>query len=130
MENEIMTEFDLGKVVGDDGNGIASIELLSTSGLQKTYRITYTDGNHFDFIVTDGSDATVTIVTAWEETLSDSKVPSEKLVKNSIPSLTGYLQTSDVVDNLTSTSTTAPLSANQGKQLNTLIGNAITYINQ
>lgn len=43
-------------------------------------------------------------------------------------SLTGYLQTTDVVDNLTSTSTTAPLSAKQGKVLNELIGYAITYI--
>ena len=44
-------------------------------------------------------------------------------------SLTGYLQTTDVVDSLTSTSTTAPLSAAQGKALKDLIGNAILYIN-
>ena len=43
-------------------------------------------------------------------------------------SLSGYLQTSDVVDSLSSTSTTAPLSANQGKVLNDMIGSAITYI--
>ena len=42
--------------------------------------------------------------------------------------ITGMLTTSDVVDNLTSTSATAPLSAKQGKALNDLIGNAITYI--
>lgn len=89
-----IAEYDLGKVKGDDGadgqdgadgNGIASIELLSTSGKTKTYRITYTDGDHFDFNVTDGDDASVDIVTSWSGTLSDSKVPSEKLVKNSIP---------------------------------------------
>ena len=45
-------------------------------------------------------------------------------------SLSGYLKTTDVVDNLTSTSSTAPLSAKQGKALADLIGNAITYINQ
>lgn len=44
-------------------------------------------------------------------------------------SLTGYLQTTDVVDSLTSTSTTAPLSAAQGKALKDLIGDAILYIN-
>lgn len=42
-------------------------------------------------------------------------------------SLTGYLKTTDVVDNLTSTSTTTPLSAKQGKVLkeyvDTLVGN-------
>ena len=35
------------------GNGITDIELLSTSGLDKTYRITMNDG-HFDFVVHDG----------------------------------------------------------------------------
>lgn len=41
---------------GEDGNGISGIELYSTSGKVKTYRITYTDGGHFDFDVTDGAD--------------------------------------------------------------------------
>jgi hypothetical protein len=40
---------------GATGNGIASIVLLSTSGLVKTYRITYTNASTFDFTVTDGS---------------------------------------------------------------------------
>lgn len=47
-----------------------------------------------------------------------------------IPSLSGYLQTSDIVDNLTTNNATKPLSAKQGKALNDLIGSAITYINQ
>ena len=42
----------------------------------------------------------------------------------------GMLTTSDIYDGLDSTSTTKALSAKQGKELNTLIGNAITYINQ
>ena len=42
--------------------------------------------------------------------------------------ISGMLTTNDVVDNLTSTSATAPLSARQGKVLNDLIGDAITYI--
>ena len=41
---------------GDDGNGIESVTLLSTSGRVKTYRMTFTDGTHFDFSVTDGQD--------------------------------------------------------------------------
>ena len=41
-----------------------------------------------------------------------------------------YVKKTDVVDNVSSTSTTNPLSANQGKQLNDKIGQAITYINQ
>ena len=40
---------------GPTGNGIQSISLISTVGLQKTYRITYTNGSYYDYIVTDGA---------------------------------------------------------------------------
>jgi len=40
---------------GKTGNGIASIELLSEVGLVKTYRISYTNGQYFDFPVEDGN---------------------------------------------------------------------------
>ena len=52
-------DFDIGNVVGPPGatgKGIKSIQLLSTSGLVKTYRITMTDDTTFDFSVSDGSD--------------------------------------------------------------------------
>lgn len=42
-------------------------------------------------------------------------------------SLSGYLQTNDVKDNLTSTDTNKPLSANQGKELKTLIKSNATH---
>ena len=45
-------EFDFKHLLG---NGIESIELYSTSGRTKTYRITYSSGGHFDFDVIDGS---------------------------------------------------------------------------
>lgn len=54
-------DFDIGSVVGPPGatgNGIKSIQLLSTSGLSKTYRITMTDDTTFDFTVTDGNGIT------------------------------------------------------------------------
>ena len=82
-------DFDLGKVVGDTGatgNGVASVTLISTSGKVKTYRMTFTDGTYVDYQVTDGSDASVTIVTSWNSTTSNSKVPSEKLTKDSLDS--------------------------------------------
>lgn len=41
--------------IGPTGNGIDNISLISTVGLQKTYRITFTDGSHYDFVVTDGA---------------------------------------------------------------------------
>lgn len=106
-----MVEYDLGLVVGskgdkgdkgdtgNTGNGIASIELLSTSGKNKTYRITYTNGNHFDFTVTDGDDGEGNIVTSWSSTLSDTNVPSEKLTKNTIDTKISKSNTSGLVKN-------------------------------
>lgn len=85
-----MVDYDLGKVTGDkgdDGNGISSIELISTSGKVKTYRINFTDGDYFDYQVSDGADGSsgiADIVTTWSATLHDDKVPSEKLAKNSL----------------------------------------------
>ena len=79
-----MTNYNLGRVKGSDGNGIEKIELIDTTGLVKTYRITYTDGDHFDYEVSDGEDGSADIVTSWESTLSDTKVPSEKLTKETL----------------------------------------------
>lgn len=45
-----------GVVKGATGNGIASIEKTSTSGLVDTYTITYTDGNITTFDITNGED--------------------------------------------------------------------------
>ena len=95
-------DFDLGQVVGDTGatgNGVASVTLISTSGKVKTYRMTFTDGTYVDYQVTDGSDASVTIVTSWNSTTSNSKVPSEKLTKSSLDSKIDKSQTAGLVKN-------------------------------
>ena len=42
-------------IPGATGNGISNISLISTVGLVKTYRITYTDSTTFDYTVTDGA---------------------------------------------------------------------------
>ena len=173
-------DFNLGHVVGDTGpkgdkgdtgNGIASIVLRSTSGKVKTYRLTFTDGNTFDYQVTDCSDANVTIVSSWNSTTSNSKVPTEKLTKDSLDAkantghthtisnvtklqttldgkassththtisdvtnlqtnLNNKVNTSDIANNLTTTSSGKVLDARQGKALADLIGGAIQYINQ
>ena len=39
---------------GEVGNGIAYIELYNIEGLNKTYRVHYTNGNIWDYIVKDG----------------------------------------------------------------------------
>ena len=157
-----MTQYDLGKVVGedgakgDDGNGISSITKTGTSGLVDTYTITFTNGSTTTFTVTNGSDASVTIQTSWGSTTSNSKVPSEKLTKDTLDTkidkssttglvkndgsidtntyltssaISGMLTTSDIANNLTTTASGKVLDARQGKVLADLIGDAITYIN-
>lgn len=205
--------YNLGHVVGQNGKGIQSIVKTSTEGLTDIYTITYTNGDTQTYTVTNGKDATADIVTEWEQTLSDEKIPSEKLAKNtidtkldkvhtnykgknvvtnastgaiefedkqSIPTKTsdltndgssssdslvyvetsatsglikndgsimtsgtgssnwavgnhshsGMLTTSDIANNLTTTTGGKVLDARQGKALADLIGDAISYINQ
>ena len=100
-----MTDFNLGHVVGDDGpkgdtgNGIASISKTSTAGLVDTYTILFTDGTTTTFNVTNGSNASVTIQTSWGSTTSNSKVPSEKLTKDTLDTKIAKSSTSGLVKN-------------------------------
>ena len=50
-----MTNYDLGLVKGSDGVGITSITKTSSSGLEDTYTITYTNGDTTTFTVTNGA---------------------------------------------------------------------------
>ena len=52
--NQIMDAINSGILKGETGNGVSSVELLSASGLAKTYRMTFTDGTYFDYTVNDG----------------------------------------------------------------------------
>ena len=72
--------YNLGNVKGPAGKGIQSITKTGTSGLVDTYTITYSDGTTSSFTVTNGSSG-ADIVTSWETTLSDSKVPSQVVVR-------------------------------------------------
>lgn len=49
--------------------------------------------------INSSSGGSVNIVTEWESTLSDSKVPSEKLVKNSLDDKISKLQTNGLIKN-------------------------------
>ena len=40
---------------GEQGNGISNVEKINTIGLIDTYRITFTDGNTFDYSITNGT---------------------------------------------------------------------------
>lgn len=59
LKEELHNDLEVGAF---DGVGIQSIELVSTEGLVKTYRITLTNASTFDFQVTDGTDGS----TAYE----------------------------------------------------------------
>ena len=97
-----MAQYNLGHVVGADGatgNGIQSITKTGTSGKVDTYTITYTDGTTTTFTVTNGNDASVTIQTSWGSTTSDSKVPSEKLTKDTLDTKIAKSSTTGLVKN-------------------------------
>ena len=64
-------------------------------------------------------------VSSWSGTTSDTRYPSEKLVKDS---LDGKINTSDIVDNLTTNDATKVLSAKQGKTLSEGVSSAINNI--
>ena len=109
--------------------------------------------NGGDLVVGGGAD----IVTSWESTLSDTKVPSEKLTKNTLDTkidksntaglvkndgtidTTSYISTLptgstsqagivQIVDNLTTDDNTKVLSAKQGKALNDTLGDISSVI--
>ena len=65
-------------------------------------------------------------VTSISSSSTDTQYPSAKCVYDAIGGGGGVV----VVDNLTTDDGTKALSARQGKVLNELIGDAITYINQ
>ena len=85
---------------GATGNGIVSTTKTGSSGLVDTYTITYTNGNTDTFTVTNGQDGTV----------QDVQINGTSIVSSGVANI-------GIVDNVTSTSTTSALSANQGKVL-------------
>lgn len=118
-----MTQYDLGQVVGATGKGISSITKTGTSGLVDTYTITYSDSTTSTFTVTNGSDASVDIVTStddWSSTPSDSKVPSEKIVKPELERFRFYTTHS--------TSTSSAYYINDYGSLKTLNNGTSIYI--
>jgi len=144
-----LTEYDLGQVVGADGqDGVdgsdgSTIWYTSTAPSYANSKYTFTISNltgktGFSIAVSDlifydtyyyivsavnsttvdcatrvsikGSDASVTIVTSWNSTTSDSKVPSEKLSKTSLDGKLDKAQTSYKGKNVVVDSTTGNIT--------------------
>ena len=135
---------------GADGNGIVSITKTATVGLVDTYTITYDDGTTTTYDVTNGQNGskwykgtaisgTGTSITGFPGVINDFYLNSStgyvytctKTGGSLLPdaaewdyvmALTGGGgSTVTVIDNLTSSSSTDALSANQGRVLNGLI---------
>lgn len=135
---------------GADGNGIVSIVKTSTVGLVDTYTITFDDGSTETYDVTNGQSGskwykgtaisgTGTSITGFPGVLNDfylnsvdgyvytctktgGAMPPDAAEWDYVMTLTGGGGASiTVVDNLTSTSTTDALSANQGRVLKGLV---------
>lgn len=137
---------------GADGNGIASIVKTSTVGLVDTYTITFDDGSTETYQVTNGQNGskwykgtaisgTGTSITGFPGVINDfylnsvdgyvytctktgGSLPPDAAEWDYVMTLTGGGGASvTVIDNLTSTSSTDALSANQGRVLKGLVDN-------
>ncbi|MBO6243449.1 MAG: hypothetical protein J6O41_02635, partial [Clostridia bacterium] len=88
---------------GEAGTGIASIKKTSTVGLVDTYTITFTNGSIFNFTVTNANAGSTYTKTEIEQFLAEK------------------VNMSDIINTVTSDETNKPLSAKQGKVLNSNI---------
>ena len=61
---------------GPAGTSVTGVELISTVGKTKTYRMSFSNGDHFDYTVTDGADGSGT------GDMSKSDYDSAETVKN------------------------------------------------
>lgn len=135
---------------GADGNGIVSIAKTATVGLVDTYTITFDDGTTTTYDITNGQNGskwykgtaisgTGTSITGFPGNMNDfylnstdgyvyictktgGSLPPDAAEWDYVMTLTGGGGTSvTVIDNLTSTSTTDALSANQGRALKGMV---------
>ncbi|MBO7695920.1 MAG: hypothetical protein J6T10_25080 [Methanobrevibacter sp.] len=85
VENTNITPIDTSswKQIAAAGNGISSIEKISTVGLVDTYRITYTNDDYFDYTVNNGA-------TKTSELINDSG-----FIDKDVNNLTNYLLKTD-----------------------------------
>jgi hypothetical protein len=86
--------------IGETGNGIASINKTSTSGLVDTYTITYTNGTTTTFTVTNGQTQDISgkedksnKVTSISSSSTDTQYPSALSVYNYVDEIVGDINT-------------------------------------
>ena len=136
---------------GADGNGITSIVKTATVGLVDTYTITFDDGTTTTYDITNGQNGskwykgtaisgTGTSITGFPGNMNDfylnstdgyvyictktgGSLPPDAAEWDYVMTLTGGGSgpSITVIDNLTSTSTTDALSANQGRALKSMV---------
>ena len=88
LVNKVQSDLDSGAF---NGNGIQSIEKISTSGLVDTYQITFTKGSTFEYEVTNGEMPNIQIGTVTtlqpdqQATASISGTPENPLLNFGIP---------------------------------------------
>ncbi len=94
-------------IPGATGNGISNISLISTVGLVKTYRITYTDDTTFDYTVTDGANGTGTLSSVVAGTnISIDNTDVNNPVINNTQNISGKEDVSNKENTTLDTSTT------------------------
>lgn len=88
---------------GEIGNGVSDVTKISTVGLIDTYRMAFTDGTYFDYLVTNGrdgtgavTDVTVNGVSVLDGSVAKVLVPTDNAqLKNGAGYITG-ITSSDV----------------------------------
>lgn len=104
---------------GDDGVGIASVSVVTVDSVNKI-RFTKTDGTTNDIII---SKALIGL-----ENVNNTSDVNKPISTAQQTALNLKVNTSDVIDSLTSTVTNKPLSANQGRVLKSLIDTINTLL--
>lgn len=110
-------------IQGETGNGIATIQKTSTSGLIDTYTITYTDGNTSTFSITNGKDGEDGEVSQEQLDETNSHLDHLSKVSNLFEKITAtgtnitLNNTSDTIMKLNLDTTTSSQVTTTGKNL-------------
>ena len=121
--------------ISSTGFNVSSNNSSSTSSMWKAGEVVGFVYTGSEFVVIDSGVASTTYygITKLTNSVSSTSTTTSATpnsVKTAYDLANTKLGTTDIADNLTTNDATQVLSAKQGKVLNDLIGDAITYINQ
>ncbi len=125
-----MPDYDLGEVVGKDGTELTVDDSLNSTSKNPVQNKVI--NNALNSKASSSHTHSISDVDSLQLTLDGKASTSHTHTVSEISDLdlSGKVNTSDIANNLTTTTSGKVLDARQGKVLADLIGTAITYINQ